>query len=59
MKNITFTTLEDKWPVNNFNILALNITNPMIPSHEITNRHIVYHGTLHVYNRHVPVHLLS
>ena len=31
MDNISFAVLENKYPLNNFNILALNITDSMIP----------------------------
>ena len=43
MSNITFIVVENKWPSNNFNFLALDITNLMIPSNEMTNMHMAYH----------------
>ena len=47
MNSITYTALENKLPLNNFNFLALKITNSIMPSQDMVNTHIVYHGTLH------------
>ena len=47
--NITFSTLENKWPLNNLNFLPLNISNPMIPNKEKVNLQIVYNFNLHVH----------
>ena len=50
MNRINSTALENKWPLNSFNFMAVKITNPMIPSNEMHNMHIVYHVFLHVHS---------
>ena len=42
MNNITFTASENRWALNNFNFLALNVTNLIMPINEMTNMHMVY-----------------
>ena len=43
MNNITLTALENKWPLNDFNFLILNVTNPIILCNEMTNMHMAFH----------------
>ena len=50
MNNITFAALENKFTLNNFNFLALRITNPIIPSNEVTNLLMVYSLISHVHS---------